>query len=260
MVDDYVAVKWVFPNVAMVRLDRPKKRNALSIALLEQLESALTEVTTTATARVVVLCGSGPVFCAGLDLEEARDPRKSQDLIPDFASILETLLLSDLVTICAVQGGAHAGGLGLLAACDIVVVTEDSRFSLPEVRRGLTPAVVTALLRRQISDRHLRELILLSESIDAQRAAAIGLVSRVVPCEQHEDMALQLANAAIAGGPISIANSKRLLDQHSSGTLVDELRSAVTQHLAARNSNEVEEGINAFLEKRTPNWNDQNKN
>jgi methylglutaconyl-CoA hydratase len=254
MVDEHVVVEWVRPNVAFVRLNRPQKRNALCVTLLEQLHSAIIEVTNSASARVVILGGAGPVFCAGLDLTEAIDSNKSEHLMSRFSSILDSLLSSDLVTICAVQGGAHAGGLGLLAACDLVVVTEDSRFSLPEVRRGLTPAVVTALLRRQIPDRPLRELILLSEVIDAERAVAIGLVSRVVPAEQLENSAIQMATAAIAGGPHSIANSKRLLDGQPSGNLVDELHSAVTQHLSARESNELEEGINAFLEKRAPKW------
>src|SRR5207247_2140883 len=117
------------------------------------------------------------------------------------------------VTIAAVQGAAIAGGAGLMSACDLVVASQEARIGYPEVRRGLVAALVMTLLHRQVHERDARELLLLGELISAERALRMGLISRVVPSEHLMEEALSLARTALQGGPQSIAQSKKVLDE-----------------------------------------------
>jgi methylglutaconyl-CoA hydratase len=146
------------------------------------------------------------------------------------------------------------GGVGLLAACDLVVAADDLRVGFPEVRRGLVAALVTALLRRQLSDRVLRELVLLGRTITAAEALSVGLANRVVPPDRLMDEAASLATQAVRGAPGAIARTKRLLDDLAARPIVDELGRALQYHLEARDAAEAAEGIAAFLEKREPRW------
>ena len=242
--------------VTTLTLNRPDKRNALNLALLDELAAAIQATEVRATQRVLVLRGAGPAFCAGLDLAEAAaspDARnRSADMI---GTVLAALATSRLVTIAAVHGAALAGGAGLMSACDFAVATTDTKFGFPEVKRGLVPALIMTFLRRQLRERDVRELLLLGQSFPAAHAHAIGLVNRIVADEAALAAEVRaLGESVLQGAPEAIAQTKSLLRALWPSPLATDLERANALHLAARHSAEAREGIAAFQEKRTPNW------
>lgn len=243
-------------GVTVATLDRPERRNALSIAVLEALAAGLGRLARDGTTRVVILQGAGPVFCAGLDLAEATDDTLVERSARGVATALEQLADDRLVTIAAVHGGAYAGGAGLAAACDLVVAAADARFGFPEARRGLLPALVCDALRTKVRRGDLAELFLVGEPIDAVRAREIGLVQRVVPAERLTAESLTVADAVLAGGPDTIRRTKALLREAWGWPSGDAAAAgaAITGHLAGRRSAEAVEGLRAFLDKRPPDW------
>src|ERR1700682_6187657 len=169
------------PQITLVTLNRPERRNSLTIELLNELIAAIEVASDQVDERVLVLRGAGVAFCTGLDLKDASDPKKAHMTAELVAKTLITLAETRLVTIAAVHGAAVAGGAGIMSACDFVVAAEKTKIGYPEVRRGLVAGLVMTFLRRQLRERDLRELLLTSELIDARRAQEIGLVNRVDP-------------------------------------------------------------------------------
>lgn len=241
-------------GVVGLTLNRPEKRNALSVPLLETFCALLEETSGDETARVVVLRGAGPVFCAGLDLKEASDPSSSHRSADLIARMLRRVHELPQVTIAAVHGSAVAGGAGLLSACDIAIAAEGTRIGYPEVHRGLVAGLVMTFLRRQLGERAARELLLLGELIDAETARRMGLVNRVVPEPRRMEEAMAAAKTALLGAPGAIRASKRLLDALWHSSLEEDFEKARAAHLEARKSDEAAEGMRAFLEKRPPRW------
>jgi methylglutaconyl-CoA hydratase len=203
---------------------------------------------------VIILRGEGPVFCAGLDLEEAFLPENAERTARLVARVLRAVYQVPQVTIAAVQGAAVAGGAGLMSACDLVVAARDARIGYTEVRRGLVAALVMALLHRQVRERDARELLLLGELISSERAQLMGLINRIVPAAQLMEEAMSLARTALQGGPQSVAQTKKVLDELWPSSFNHELDVTLLHHLSARNSSEAREGVAAFLEKRSPKW------
>ncbi len=240
-------------GVTVLTLMRAARRNALSIALLEELCDAFDALAADPTQRVVVLRGDGPVFCAGLDLQEAADDERAERSAAGVERALRTLADTPLATIAAVRGGAFAGGAGLMAACDLVVAADDAMFGFPEARRGLLPALVGGVLKTRVREGDLRDLLLTGEAIGVSHAQRIGLVQRVVPAADVDAEALRAARATLAGGPETIRATKRLIAElFGRGALPP--RPLANWHLAARRSDESREGLRAFLEKRLPRW------
>jgi methylglutaconyl-CoA hydratase len=254
MPDDPLLIHRADPAITLLTLNRPDKRNALNVALIESLHAAIATASADPQCRALIVRGAGPSFCAGLDLTEASDATLHARSAESLATLYETLGTSPLITIAAAHGAAMGGGAGILAACDFVVAADDLSLAYPEVRRGLVAALVTCLLRRQLSDRQVRELILLSASLSATEALAFGLVRQVVAPAQLEEAALDLAQKAIQGAPGAIARTKKLLDATAPRPLREDLRIAMMYHIAARESSEAAEGISAFREKRRPSW------
>lgn len=249
-----IRIEHDIPGIATIILNRPEKRNALSIALMQALCTAFEAAAGEPGARVIILRGAGPVFCAGLDLHEAAQSEGPGPAVEWVGRLMEAVYGSPLVTIAAAQGAAIGGGAGLMSACDFVVASEDLRVGYPEIHRGLMAAVVMTFLRRQLRERDARELLLLGELIDARRALAIGLVNRVVPANTLMDEARRLAALAMKGAPLTAARTKRLLDELWPHSVSEDVELALKHHLAARGSDEAREGIAAFLEKRPPGW------
>lgn len=241
------------PGVALVTLNRPERRNALSIKLLASLLETITALEATKEMRVVILRGSGPVFSAGLDLAEAADTSLVEQSAQHVAATLHAIRHSRLVFIAAVHGGAYAGGAGLAAACDMAVLAADAKIGFPEARRGLLPALVCDVLCEKVSAGDLADLFLVGEPIDALRVQTIGLAQRVVPTDRLLDEALAMADGIIAGGPKAIEQTKLLL-RRTFGAPAGDSSSALAEHLEARHSPEATEGLRAFLEKRAPRW------
>lgn len=248
---ELVIVEAIERGLSVLTLNRPERRNALSIALLEALCDAIGRLEADRSQRVVIVRGAGPIFSAGLDLKEAADP----DLVDRSAACVErgldTLRETSLVTIAAVHGGAYAGGAGIMAACDLAIAADDARIGFPEARRGLLPALICDVLRHKVREGELRELFLVGEDVSASQAQQWGLVQRVVPADQLLQAAMTAARAILRGGPNTIRNTKALInslyDEGSSKTLSE-------VHLEARHTEEAREGLDAFLEKREPNW------
>ncbi len=241
--------------VTTVTLNRADKRNALNTELLGSLVAAITAAETDKAQRILVLRGAGPVFCAGLDLDEAAQPGRALASAELVAQALRTIAATRLVTIAAVQGAAIAGGAGLMSACDFAVATRDAKFGYPEVRRGLVPALIMTFLRRQLRERDARELLLLGKLFDATHAHAIGLINRVVADEAALTTEVRtLISSLLQGGPEAVAETKRLLTELWPAPVPADLDRALAFHLAARNSTEAKEGVAAFREKRPPNW------
>lgn len=244
------------PGITILTLNRPERRNALSIALMSELIDSLSSLATDGSARVVIIRGAGPVFCAGLDLAEAQEEtlvQRSADLV---AKTLSALKFGPLVTIAAVQGGAYAGGAGVVAACNMAIAGRECKLGFPEARRGLLPALICDVLKSKVREGDLTELFLVGEPIDAQRAKEIGLLQHVVADEDLIAEALKMAQGVLAGGPKTIVDTKTLI-HHAYQREVSENPaggSSIDDHLKARRSDEAAEGLRAFLEKRPPSW------
>jgi methylglutaconyl-CoA hydratase len=242
------------PAIVVIALNRPHKRNALSIELTTQLADAIESASRQPRRRVLVIRGNGPIFCAGLDLHEAGDESKSQQSAHGLARLYLCIAHSPLITIASAQGGALGGGAGLIAACDLAIAADDLRIGFPEVHRGLVAGLVTVLLRRQLGERDVRDLILMGRTIDSAVAKSLGLVQQIVKPQNLIESTLDLARSACDGAPGAIARTKRLLDELSARPLTADIERALQDHLAARNSAEAAEGIAAFREHRKPNW------
>jgi len=242
------------PQITVVTLNRPERRNALTLELLSQLCAAIKVASEEPQNRVIILRGAGAAFCAGLDLKEAADQTKAHATAEMVANTLIAVSQTHLVTIAAVHGAAVAGGAGIMSACDFVVAAERTRIGYPEVRRGLVAGLVMTFLRRQVSERNMRELLLGSELIYAERAKEIGLVNRVVAQNDLMPEALKFAASVLQGAPGAVAQTKRLIDELWWRSVKDDVDLALKYHMQARESDEAREGIAAFNEKRKPKW------
>lgn len=242
------------PQITIVTLNRPERRNALTIELLTQLCAAIEVASDGGQERALILRGAGAAFCTGLDLKEAADQTKAHATAEMVANTLITISQTHLITVAAVHGAAVAGGAGIMSACDFVVAAEGTKIGYPEVRRGLVAGLVMTFLRRQVGERNMRELLLGSELIDAERARKIGLVNRVVAQDDLMGEALKFAESALQGAPGAVTQTKRLIEELWWRSVKQDIDLALKYHMQARESAEAREGIAAFNEKRKPNW------
>ena len=242
------------PQITVVTLNRPERRNSLTIELLNELVASIKVASDQRDERVLILRGAGAAFCTGLDLKEAADRKKAHMTAELVAKALTTLAETRLVTIAAVHGAAVAGGAGIMSACDFVVAAEKTKIGYPEVRRGLVAGLVMTFLRRQIGERNMRELVLGGELIDAERARGIGLVNRVVAPNQLMIEAQKFADSVLQGAPNAIVQTKRLIEELWSTSVKEDVDLALKHHMRARESAEAREGIAAFNERRKPDW------
>src|SRR5215217_2526725 len=201
------------PQISVVTLNRPERRNALTIELLTELCTAINVASEQPGQRVLIFRGAGAAFCTGLDLKEAADSTKAHTTAEMVANTLVAISQTRLVTIAAVHGAAVAGGAGIMSACDFVVAAQGTKIGYPEVRRGLVAGLVMTFLRRQIGERNTRELVLASELIDAARAKEMGLVNRVVARDDVMAEALKFANSILQGAPGALTQTKRLIEE-----------------------------------------------
>src|SRR6476661_3535294 len=166
----FVLIEKQTQQITRITLNRPERRNSLTIELLTELTDAIEKAAADESQRILILRGAGDSFCTGLDLKEAAEVAKAHASAEMVAKTLVILARTRLVTIAAVHGAALAGGAGIMSACDFVVAVEQTKIGYPEVRRGLVAGLVMTFLRRQLKERDLRELVLSSELIDAKRA------------------------------------------------------------------------------------------
>jgi len=243
-------------QIATITLDSESNRNALSSALMSQLEDRLAAALGDDRARLIVLTNTGPVFCSGADLKELSSPgtRTGSAGPGRLVSILKCILSSPKPVIARVAGPARAGGLGLVAACDIAVSVDSATFAFSEVRVGVIPAIISVVVLPKLGQTRGMELFLTGETFDAAEAARIGLINAAVPADQLDYRVERFAESILKGAPGAIAGSKRLV-REVPGMELDEAF-AFTGRLSAEYfaSEEAREGMAAFAQKRPPQW------
>jgi methylglutaconyl-CoA hydratase len=245
--------------VAHVVLDRPAARNAFDPAMVRELADAVGAASARDDIRVIVLAGRGSVFCAGADIEWmkaiatfTRDENVA-DAVRLF-ELFETIDRSPKAVIASVQGAALGGGAGLAAAADIVVAEEGAQFGFTEVRLGVVPAVISPYVVRKIGASAAGELFLTGERFTAERAAAIGLVHHVVKLDALDAAVDARVHELLQAAPGAVAAAKALV-RSVHGRPAQSVRELVCQGIAERRaSDEGQEGLRAFLEKRKPDW------
>ncbi|GGO76548.1 enoyl-CoA hydratase-related protein [Nonomuraea cavernae] len=245
-------------GVATITLDSPPNRNALSVRLLSDLKDRLDWALAEPEARVIVLTGTGKVFCSGADLKEQRaDPASGAAGAPVTASFPEILTLiweSPKPVICRLNGTARAGGLGLVAACDLSIAPLTASFAFTEVRLGVVPAMIAVPVLRRLDSRAAAEYFLTGEVFDAARAVQIGLLTRAVPEEELDATTARYAELLARGGPEALAITKRLIRDLPEVPFEEGLRQMAELSAERFTSEEGQEGIAAFMQKRPPSW------
>lgn len=239
-------------RVAWVTIDRPEARNALSLAVREGLWAAVRRFDSDTEADVMVLTGSGDVFCAGGDLKEmAKDSLEVPPL--DFMPQLERNIRLDKPVIAAVNGAALAGGFLLVQNVDLAVAAENATFGISEVRVG-RGAPWGAPLPWLIPPRVAMEMLLTGAPLSAERAREVGLVNQVVPREELEDTVQRLAESIVANAPLSVRAAKRMVYETREHHLSEALEIAEQLYEPVYTSQDAQEGPRAFREKRKPVW------
>lgn len=246
--------------VATVWLNRPAVRNALDDVLLSEITQAIKLLEQEDAVRVLVLGGRGKVFCAGADLNWMKrmagySNEQNQADAMGLATMLKTLHQVSKPTIARVHGAAFAGGMGLAAACDVVVAEPTAEFCLSEVRIGLIPSTISPYIIKALGVQASKRYMLTAERISAGEAHRLGFVQ--VLCEDGAiDAAVaQISQALIAGGPRALAQTKTLINTVANRSLDDELIDETAGLIArVRSSGEGREGVSSFLEKRQPAW------
>jgi enoyl-CoA hydratase len=243
-------------SVATVTINRPQVRNALNSPTLAELRSAFETLAADSTVRVVVLRGAGDVaFCAGADLKEVAtlgDIPARRRYFGAVAGLLETIHLMPQPVIARVAGYALAGGMGLAVGCDFAVAADNAEFGLPEITLGLFPMVVMAPILRLCGPRAAVELALLGERIDARRAFELGLVTRLVPVEQLDAEVRRIASRLKRNSALVSALGKRAIYDSASMDYLAALRYLNEMVTLVASSDDLAEGVTAFLEKRAP--------
>lgn len=245
---------------AVVTLNRPELRNAFDESLIARLTAAMRGLDADAAVRVVVLAGAGSAFCAGADLNWMRRMAGytyEQNLADAeaLAAMLRTIDHLQKPTIARVHGPAFAGGVGLVAACDIAIGSPEAKFCLSEAKLGLSPATISPYVVRAMGERMARRYFLTAEVFDADEAYRIGLLQARAPAAELDAAVDALSGNLMAGGPAALAKIKDLIRAVSSGEVDEPMVQDTARRIAEiRVSAEGREGIGSFLEKRKPAW------
>ncbi len=251
----------VHDGVARLRLTRAAKRNALSRKLIAQLARAVDAVRGDDSVRVLVLEAEGPVFCAGMDLGEMQDRARQPDALEQwhqdtvvYRDLLVNLLTIPVPTLVALQGPVLAGGVGLVAACDIVIASSTATCALPEPRRGITAAVVAPLLIHRIGPGAAGYALLSGATLQAETCFHQGLYNQL--CEPGELPGIidDRISEILTGAPAALAMTKRHLLDCLLPELLRQLDSGMEVSARARETTDAREGLAAFFEKRPPAW------
>ena len=240
-------------GAARITLDSPENRNALSDALVSEVLAHLRAAMSDAAVRCIVLTGSGPAFCAGADLKNRGGGAGGGGRSP-FVAVLDLIWNGAKPVICAVNGAAFGGGVGLVAACDIAIASERAKFSFSEVRLGLIPAVISVVVIPKIGPHQTMRLFLSGERFDGVRAVEYGLVHRAVPADQLDDAVQAEVEQIAQAGPIAIAEAKQLVRTVSQLPMDEGFAWASNKIASLFASDEAAEGMSAFAEKRKPRW------
>jgi enoyl-CoA hydratase/carnithine racemase len=244
-------------GVTTLTLNRPEARNALSVAMMTALHEAIDGIAKDRSVKVVVLSGAGPAFCAGHDLKELRANPGRQHYEAVFAQcsrLMVSIVKLPKPVIARVQGIATAAGCQLVATCDLAVAAETARFATPGVNLGLFCSTPMVALSRAVGRKPAMEMLLTGDLIPAPEAKRLGLINRIVPAKDLDDAVMELARQIASKSPLTLAIGKEAFYRQAELGLEEAYRYAsevMTTNMLAR---DAEEGIDAFLEKRPPEW------
>jgi enoyl-CoA hydratase/carnithine racemase len=252
-------------GIAILTLNRPEARNSLSEALLTALTESLADMAADKRVRVVVLSANGPAFSAGHDMKEMTARRSDPDrgrayfkqLMDACSTMMQAIVRLPKPVIAAVQGPARAAGCQLVASCDLAVASSAAKFATPGVNIGLFCSTPMVALSRNVSRKAAMEMLLTGDLIGAEEARRIGLVNRVVAPGTERDEALRLARQIASKSALTVKIGKEAFYRQLEMTLADAYRytsEVMVENMLAR---DAEEGIGAFIEKRTPSWEDR---
>jgi methylglutaconyl-CoA hydratase len=246
--------------VAQVWLNRPDVRNAFNETVIAELTQTFAALSANQDVRAVVLAAHGPAFCAGADLNWMKKmagythAENHADALA-LATMLRTIYACEKPVIARVHGACFAGGMGLVAACDMAVAAHEAEFCLSEVKLGLIPATISPYVLKAMGENAARRYFLTAERFAAAEAYRIGFVHEIVPAAALDEAVDDLLNALIDNSPNAVRQAKRLVREVSGKPVTDALLDETAQRIAhIRASDEGREGVKSFLEKRKPNW------
>jgi len=246
--------------VATLTLNRPDVRNAFNETVIAELTGAFRALADEPSVRAIVLSGNGPAFCAGADLNWMKkmagysDEENRADALR-LAEMLRAIYTCPKPVMARVQGDTYAGGVGLVAACDIVVAVDTANFCLSEAKLGLIPATISPYVIRALGEQASRRYFITAERFSAAEAHRLGLVHELVSADALDTKVADITAALVANSPNAVRESKRLVREVSGAAVNDALLADTAERIAAiRASEEGHEGVQSFLGKRKPNW------
>lgn len=247
-------------RVATVTLNRPQVRNAFNEATIAELALAFDELGRDEDVRAIVLAANGAAFCAGGDLHwmkamAAYSPAENHADATKLADMLRTIYLCPKPVVARVQGDCYAGGMGLVAVCDVIVAADVANFCLSEVKLGLTPATISPYVIKAMGEHAARRYFLTAERFDAAEARRIGFVHEVVAVDTLDASVAAIVKALVTNSPNAVGEAKRLVRDMAGRPIDDALVADTAKRIAdIRASTEGREGVASFLEKRKPSW------
>jgi enoyl-CoA hydratase/carnithine racemase len=262
---DLVLLREDSDEIAVLTLNRPSARNSLSEALIAALTNALEKIASERSVRAVVLAANGSVFCAGHDLKELTAHRSAPDrgreyfrhVMDNCSAMMQAIVRLPIPVIAAVGGTATAAGCQLVASCDLAVASTAASFATPGVDIGLFCSTPMVALSRNVAPKHAMEMLLTGEAASAEDARRIGLVNRVVPAGCERDAAMELAREIASKSALTVKIGKEAFYRQLEMNLADAYAYASKTMVENMLARDAEEGIGAFIEKRTPQWQDR---
>jgi len=258
MADNLITVQ-TDASIARVCLNRPERRNALTREMIVGMTRHLTALTADPAVRLIEIAAEGPVFCAGMDLAEMQQRAQQggpSDWLEDaeaYRDLLLAILKAPQPVLARVQGPALAGGVGIVLACDMVIAADNAFFALPEPQRGIAASMVTPLLLRKVGAGHAGQLLMSGQRVTAAKLESWGVYQQVVPSEHLNETVAQWRTQTLTGSPQALEQTKTQLRQFA-GDITTDLHEAAKLSAKARGTTDAQEGLAAFLEKRTPSW------
>lgn len=246
--------------VSTITLNRPEVRNAFNDEVIAELTQAFTQLGRDPQVRAIVLAAEGPAFCAGADLNWMRrmaDYTREENLADaaQLAEMLRVIYTCAKPTVARIQGDVYAGGMGLVAACDMAVSVDSANYCLSEVRLGLFPATISPYVIRAMGARAAHRYFLTAERFDAQEAHRIGFIHSMVSAEALDAKVAELTQALVSASPEAVTACKQLLQDVAGRDISAGLIAQTVQGIAdIRASAQGKEGVQAFLQKRKPSW------